>query len=520
MRRPLIFTMIMLLFIAACGSGSNDTPQVVQSSPIRNFPTTAPVSPSPLPSPTNSFGSVNPTTGCPIPTGWQAYIVRFGDTLGTLADSIGSTVANIQQGNCLSTETIFTDQLIFLPSLPIGIPTVDAALYIGTTANTTIPTATTSISVPINCSPPPGWVAYTVQPGDTLGDLATRTNTTVGNLQNGNCLLGTELIYVGQILYLPRTPSIVPTSAGAGVSITPTTNTTCAIPTGWIPYVVRAGDTLGLIAQTYNTTVAMLQNGNCLANTELIYVGQTLYVPSSVGVVVTAAPTLTPSTAILATATATQSISSQAPQLSTLTVRPTLPRDDGALVTLQSEIALDVGVVVDADIVRYYAGISASDPSPVQIGQDTDPFDGTQITYTFNSFDAELYFFAIAQNEFGTSKSPTVHVVYDPTYTLGSGAPDVFPFLGFDGTIYTLQLGATVTIRWLNYPANAVRVDFLLLQGTQARIIASDTNLNDGARSSWTITEPLTGQLYALATLSSGQTIESDRVFVFVQGTN
>ncbi len=527
MRRLLTLIIIMLL-IAACGGDSENDNTVNVVASTRNFPTTEPTSfvPTPEPSPTNSFGNVNPTSNCPIPTGWQAYLIRFGDTLGTLADNIGSSVANLQQGNCIATENIFVDQLIFLPSLPAGIPTVDAQRYINTgTGGTTggfVPTSTiASVGVPASCNAPPGWVAYTVSGGDTLGDLATRTNTTTGNLQNGNCLASPETIFVGQILYLPRVPDTVVVNPGLGLNLTPTPNLACAVPVGWAAYTVRAGDTLGNLATSYNTNVTILQNGNCLASPELIFVGQVLYVPSgSSGVVVTLAPSLTPSGSTQTTPTQATT-GGQAPRtLSTLTIRPTLTRTDGVLVTLQQEIALDVGVVTDANRVIYYARTTPTDPNPVQVGQDTDPFDGTQLTYTFNTFDSELYFFAVAQNEFGTSTSPLVRVVYDPTYAVGSGAPDIFPFLGFDGTIYTLQLGATVNINWLNFPTNATRIDFLLVQGAQSSIIISDTNLSDGARGTWQVTGPLTGQIYALATLSNGQTIESSRVFVFVQGTN
>lgn len=528
MRRLLVLVSLMLL-IAACGGGDEDNVTVVSNQPtVRNFPTTAPTSsvPTASPSPTNSFGLVNPVSGCPIQNGWQAYEVTFGDTLGVIAESIGSTVEIIQGGNCLSSETIYIDQLLFLPSLPLGVPTVDAQLYTGsstgtgsdTTGGLFVPTATPAVSIPISCSVPPGWVAYAVQAGDTLGDLATRTTTTVGNLQNGNCLTG-ELIYIGQVLYLPRVPDSVVINPSTGSTLlTPTVNTTCAVPAGWIPYTVRAGDTLGVLATAYSTTIAVLQNGNCLTSAELIYIGQVLYVPSGTTIVVTTAPTLTPPVgSTLAPTTTPATTGGLPPALPTPTVRPTLVRQDGVLVTLQRDIALDVGVVADADRVIYYARIGPTDPAPVQIAVDTDPFDGTQITYTFSTFDSELYFSAEAQNEFGVSTSQLVRVVYDPSYAIGSGPPDITPFLGFDGAIYTLQQSATVSISWQNFPSNASRVDFLLVQGTQSSIIGSDTNLSDGARITWVVTGPLIGQLYALATTPGGQTIESSRVSVFVQ---
>jgi len=62
------------------------------------------------------------------------------------------------------------------------------------------------------CKSPPGWVAYTVKFGDTLFEISQRTNVTVGQLQNGNCLTGVA-IRVGQQLYIPfiPTPTFTPT---------------------------------------------------------------------------------------------------------------------------------------------------------------------------------------------------------------------------------------------------------------------------------------------------------------------
>ncbi len=60
------------------------------------------------------------------------------------------------------------------------------------------------------CGPPPGWMIYTVQVNDTLFSLARRTNTSVAQIQQANCLADT-LIFAGQHLYLPFVPPPIPT---------------------------------------------------------------------------------------------------------------------------------------------------------------------------------------------------------------------------------------------------------------------------------------------------------------------
>jgi hypothetical protein len=56
------------------------------------------------------------------------------------------------------------------------------------------------------CNIPVGWIEYTVETGDSLGALAEATQTTVQDLVNGNCLPNADTLFVGQTIYLPRSP--------------------------------------------------------------------------------------------------------------------------------------------------------------------------------------------------------------------------------------------------------------------------------------------------------------------------
>jgi LysM repeat protein len=97
------------------------------------------------------------------------------------------------------------------------------------TETSTAPTATLAATVeqvpaPEVCTPPANWVIYTVQVNDTLYSLATRTATTVQQVQRANCLDDT-LIFAGQRLYLPYTPPPRPTA------IIPPSRTPSPVPT-------------------------------------------------------------------------------------------------------------------------------------------------------------------------------------------------------------------------------------------------------------------------------------------------
>ncbi len=159
---------------------------------------------------------------------------------------------------------------------------------------------------PTACPPPAGWVAYIVQAGDTLENLATRYQVSVEMLGQTNCLL-TASILPGTVLYVPPTPTRTPVP--------------CGPPRGWVTYIVQAGDTLYHLSQVYGVTVQQLQNANCLGSSTLIRTGQVLYVPPG--------PTRTPVTTGTPTPTSTPTGTPTSPGPSvtsspTVTFTPTL----------------------------------------------------------------------------------------------------------------------------------------------------------------------------------------------------
>ena len=104
--------------------------------------------------------------------------------------------------------------------------------------------------------PQPGGNYYTVQWGDTLGRIAARFNTNFWATAAANNLYNPNFVYVGQVLYIPP-----------------------HIPTQIATYYVVRGDTLGVIAARYGTTVWAIASYNGLVNPSLIYPGQRLYIP-------------------------------------------------------------------------------------------------------------------------------------------------------------------------------------------------------------------------------------------------
>jgi LysM repeat protein len=121
----------------------------------------------------------------------------------------------------------------------------------------------TLVPSPTNCPPPLGWLPYLVRPSDTLDGLAQRYKKTIAEISAANCLVTSSLL-PGQIIYLPPLPTQTPIPCGA--------------PRTWVIYIVQPGDTLYHLGQVYGIPYTVIQQANCLPNSN-IRIGQSLYVP-------------------------------------------------------------------------------------------------------------------------------------------------------------------------------------------------------------------------------------------------
>ncbi len=74
----------------------------------------------------------------------------------------------------------------------------------------------------VGCRRPPGWVEYTVQPGDTVSLLAARTGIAEDTLMAANCM-ASDVLYAGRLIFLARFPSKPAgwTAPGPGLGLKP-----------------------------------------------------------------------------------------------------------------------------------------------------------------------------------------------------------------------------------------------------------------------------------------------------------
>ena len=226
----------------------------------------------------------------PVLRGIAIALVSIGLLFGGLSLSLAEGISANTPGETL-TETVALPPTN-TPSLSLAPPQIVSLSPTGSALPSPTPTMT-SVTLPLpptNCPPPPGWLPYVVQAGDTLDSLAGEYQVSGDELSQANCLLTTELS-TGAIVYVPPIPTKTPIP--------------CGPPRNWVTYTVQHGDTLYHLSQAYGITVADLQAANCMGGSTLLHTGQKLYVPP--WATRTSSPTVTGIPTSTSTATASPS---------------------------------------------------------------------------------------------------------------------------------------------------------------------------------------------------------------------
>lgn len=113
---------------------------------------------------------------------------------------------------------LFLSAACNLSSAPIPTPTAQPP-PLATPTLSTNPTSMFGGGTPSPTSTcpdtPPGWIAYIVEPGDSLGLLAEQTDSTIREIADGNCIDDADTIVIGTVLYLPRVPVVAPPGGDA-----------------------------------------------------------------------------------------------------------------------------------------------------------------------------------------------------------------------------------------------------------------------------------------------------------------
>ena len=207
--------------------------------------------------------------------------------------------------------------LILMPATYTNTPALSPAPGLSQTPSRTFtqtshPTASLTPAPPTTCPAPSNWEPYTVQFGDSLGQLAQTYQTTIEAINRGNCLLTANLL-PDTILYLPHLAATE--TMTSTITLTQVTlDHNCHPPKGWVTYVIQRGDTLIRLSKVYNVTLADLQAANCMGSSTILVYGQNLYVPF--------ANTVSPPTPTQIYAAPTRTRTSMPPVNVTLAVSP------------------------------------------------------------------------------------------------------------------------------------------------------------------------------------------------------
>jgi len=111
-------------------------------------------------------------------------------------------------------------------------------------------------------------VTYTVSQGDTLSSIALKNQTTVNQLIQLNQLTDPSRLQIGQKLILSAQPAAAQAAPASTVATPSATE-----------YVVKASDTLSLIAQITGTSSSQIAAANKLTDPSKLFIGQVLIIP-------------------------------------------------------------------------------------------------------------------------------------------------------------------------------------------------------------------------------------------------
>ncbi len=165
----------------------------------------------------------------------KRYVVKPGDTLGSIAANFGVTVDEIKKSSALKTDTINNGDIVLIP----------------------VPQEKVTQS------------KYTVAKGDTLSKIGKKFGVSVSELKRANGLKSNTL-RAGMRLNIPGLSSTEP------VEVVAESEPASSLPRG--EYVVKKGDTLGRIARRYDVTIKELKRENNLKSNS-VRAGQVLYIP-------------------------------------------------------------------------------------------------------------------------------------------------------------------------------------------------------------------------------------------------
>ncbi|GAA1895639.1 LysM peptidoglycan-binding domain-containing protein [Lapillicoccus jejuensis] len=158
----------------------------------------APALPAQPPSAVAAVTSVASAVPSAVPTGWQQYTVRSGDTLWDIARRAHTTTSAVVTANRLP-----AGGRLLQPGQVVLVPTAAGPVV----ARPAAPAASPS---PAPATTPATTTTYVVRPGDTLSTIATHLGVSQASLAKANGLRAPYLLVTGRTLTVVRAVSAAP----------------------------------------------------------------------------------------------------------------------------------------------------------------------------------------------------------------------------------------------------------------------------------------------------------------------
>ena len=212
------------------------------------------------------------------------YIVKSGDSLYKIANNFDVTVDELKEANNLTNNNLQIGQRLIIPKkqesvtspneyLNYTVKSGDSLYKIANSYDTTVNTLIEInnlnsnilqigqvLKIPVSVTDETvDYFTYTVKSGDSLYKIANSYDTSVNEIKNLNDL-ESNLLQIGQVLKIP--------------------NNLKSENNEQLEYIVKSGDSLYKIANSYNTSVNEIKNLNNLES-NLLQIGQVLKIPVS-----------------------------------------------------------------------------------------------------------------------------------------------------------------------------------------------------------------------------------------------
>jgi LysM repeat protein len=185
---------------------------------------------------------------------------------------------------------------------------------------------------------------------------------------------------------------------------------TCTPRTGWISYTVQQGDTIGTLAAQTGVSIQDLVAANCLANADIITVGQVIYLPNTAGTSGNTTPLpANPGPGLPGGGNPTVTV--VGPAVKRIWVEPAVIQNNGQFqVNVGSTITLRAEGVTNATRVTFVLAPVGTNVAPTTLGVDTNLADGVSVAWrvTDPNLRANLWAIATSSTNANTQTDPIV----------------------------------------------------------------------------------------------------------------